>query len=260
MAAVKGTWEMNMLVSRFAVDSIRKAFIALEPTKATKFECLIRELSDNLRVRFAKALEIVILIYTLNKFLYMCEKSLMESMQETLKKYEIVANDKVVTSLEVLWEAIRTSLEYDDDSDFTMWEKKGKKSIGKFITYRTARSNYITPLHNSARKTNKHWKEVDFEDFCKHGGLKRSRKGRYEKQVSRLQSKTKAMSNHLALTSGVLEQVCEELNQSVGSSHRSLNARKLTKGVRIIQELYKATKTFMKENDITTTKCNTNIF
>lgn len=48
-----------MLVSRWVVDSIRRAFLALKPDEGKTFEALIRAVSDNARERYQKAKEIV---------------------------------------------------------------------------------------------------------------------------------------------------------------------------------------------------------
>ena len=59
MASMKEPWTIDMLVSRYAVDAVRKAFFALKPKKALEFETLIRTVSENARIRWKKAKEIV---------------------------------------------------------------------------------------------------------------------------------------------------------------------------------------------------------
>ena len=184
----------------------------------------------------------------------------MNAMQQLLDEFEIVANGKRVKSVEIIWEAYRLSMEYDNNRDFTLWETKGKKSTGIYISYNTARSHYVTPLNKAADRTKKNWCVVTFEEFCRFGGIKRCRKSKLEKQIVKLQNKEKDLSSHLSITSGILEKVLEEMKGSIGSGYRSLNARKLTKGIRTIQALRDSTTKYMEENNIKIMECNSNIF
>ena len=59
MMIANSPWTLEMLVSRWVVDSIRRAFLALKPDKGKTFEALIRAVSDNARERYQKAKEIV---------------------------------------------------------------------------------------------------------------------------------------------------------------------------------------------------------
>ena len=184
----------------------------------------------------------------------------MQNMQEIINEFDIIANGKVVKSVQILWEAYRASMEYDEDFGFRLWKKPGKKSKGKFIAYDTARSNYLTPLNKAADKTNKSWKDVTFEEFCRYGGLKRCRKGKLQKQVWKLQNESRDISNHLSMASGILEKVCAEIEEKVSCGYRSLNGRKLSKGVATIKQLFENTKNFMKKNDIKAAEYNIDIF
>ena len=184
----------------------------------------------------------------------------MNAMQQLLDDFEIVANGKRVTSIEIMWEAYRLSMEYDNDRDFTFWETKRKKSTGIYVSYNTARSHYIYPLDKAAKQTKKNWESVTFEEFCKFGGVKRCRKSKLEKQIAKLQSKERDLLSHLSITTGILDQILEEMKDSIGSGYRSLNARKLTKGIQNIQSLRGSTKEYMEENDINIMKCDTKIF
>jgi len=82
-----------------------------------------------------------------------------------LKDYEIKVNGNVVTSVDVLWESFRLSMEYENDKNFTMWNKRKKKSTWIFLAYNTASSNYLQPLNKAADKFGKKWQEVSFQEF-----------------------------------------------------------------------------------------------
>ena len=169
-------------------------------------------------------------------------------------------NDKVVTSVDVLWESFRLSMEYDDNKSFTMWNHRKKKSTVKFLAYNTARSNYLQPLNKVANKFGKKWQDVSFEEFLKCAGVKRSRKSQMQKRVARLQSQAKDTSLHLATSDGILQRICSDLEEAVASSHRTFDMRKLSKGVKLIQNLRMTTIKYMKDNDINVATCETKIF
>jgi len=53
------SWTLDMLVSRWAVDSVRKGFLAAKPDEGKAFEQLIRGVSANAQARYEKAKQIV---------------------------------------------------------------------------------------------------------------------------------------------------------------------------------------------------------
>ena len=59
IAMEKTPWTLEMLVSRWAVDSVRKGFLALKPDEGKAFERLIGNVSENARARYERAKEIV---------------------------------------------------------------------------------------------------------------------------------------------------------------------------------------------------------
>jgi len=151
-------------------------------------------------------------------------------------------------------------MEYDNNPNFTMWIEKRKKNTGKFIAYNTARSNYLRPLHKAAGLSGKAWEDVSFGEFLKCAGVKRSRKSQMQKQVARLQGHAKDASLHLAVSDGILDRICSNLKEAIESGHRTLNVRKLSKGVQIIQNLRKTTNEYMKDNGMNVATCDTKIF
>ena len=81
-----------------------------------------------------------------------------------------------------------------------------------------------------------------------------------QKQVARLQSQAKDTSLHLPASEGILQRICSDLEEAIASCHRTFNARKLSKGVKLIQNLRMTTIKYMKDNDIDVATCETNIF
>ena len=140
---------------------VRKAFQVQDPVCAKKLIVLLDQAKEGLETE-----------------LELCKnwKQFVNEFEESKKKYILVVNGKEITSLEVLYESMRISKEFELDPTFTVFDDKGKKVFRNFLSYNRARTRWGTTMNYIMEQTSKHWNDIDLADFVKHAPKAHNRK------------------------------------------------------------------------------------